>query len=343
MSVLVLALLLLALYLLYVRWRLLRPLDRPLPPDLPDDASGVDAWLERRDAREAPLQPGCGSSVQFAARARGKRAPVVVVYLHGWGASPPELAPVDTDIAEALGATLLRFRLSAHGLRPTERGAAAMVEGTSHATLRRDAAAAYALARLLGERVVLVGCSTGGSLAMWLSAQPWVGPELAALVLISPGFRLAKLPPAASTFSWLLLALPRALATKLIELANGGKLKRHGNSFAGERDVAHARVWTRVYPIGAVLHPIGVYVVNAATLRPAGVRVPVLAWANPRDSAVAFDATAAAVGAMPRGQLEVIDDSDGVHVICGDIGSPHTSARVSRRSAAFLRGVLDGA
>ena len=42
---------------------------------------------------------------------------------------------------------------------------------------------AYALGKLVGRRVVLLGCSTGGSLAVWLAAQPWVKNELAALIL----------------------------------------------------------------------------------------------------------------------------------------------------------------
>ena len=43
-----------------------------------------------------------------------------VVFLHGWGASPPEVAPVDERLAEALGANLLRFRLTGHGYEPEE-------------------------------------------------------------------------------------------------------------------------------------------------------------------------------------------------------------------------------
>ena len=38
----------------------------------------------------------------------------------------------------------------------------------------------------LGERVVVVGCSTGGTLATWLAAS---GADLAALVLISPNYK----------------------------------------------------------------------------------------------------------------------------------------------------------
>ena len=51
--------------------------------------------------------------------------------------------------------------------------------------------------KLLGRRVVLMGCSTGATLQMWLAAQPWVGEAvrggtLAALVLFSPGVQIAK-------------------------------------------------------------------------------------------------------------------------------------------------------
>ena len=72
---------------------------------------------------------------------------------------------------------------TAHGLSPKARCAEALATEQSPGQLRRDAARAHALAALLGERVVLLGSSTGGTLSVWLSVQPWVRPTLAALVL----------------------------------------------------------------------------------------------------------------------------------------------------------------
>ena len=57
-----------------------------------------------------------------------------------------------------------------------------------------------------------------------------------------------------------------------------------------------------------------------------------LAFANPTDGAVSFEATREAVGRMRRGELEVVTDSENRHVITGAILSPSTVERVTRRA-----------
>ena len=239
---------------------------------------------------------------------------------------------------------LLRFRLTGHGYAPEEgksgeelhRGGVAVAERQSHLQLRRDAAAAFALGRLLGERVVLVGCSTGGSLAVWLSGQPWVQRKIAAIVLVSPAFRLTAPYAVWVVFSWLILLSPRAVAALILRGFNGfHTLKRPSPKLTGDRGAAQARCWTRAWPIEAVRHVIGLYVVVRATVSYAKIRVPVLAFANPKDGAVSFEATREAVGRMKRGELEVVTDSENRHVITGAILSPSTVERVTRRAVDF--------
>jgi hypothetical protein len=89
----------------------LRPLSELelLPSDLPCTVAHVVAWLRARDQDEAPLEPGAESAVEWAV-GEAKPTELCVVYLHGWGASPPELSPVPEQLAAALGANLLRYR-----------------------------------------------------------------------------------------------------------------------------------------------------------------------------------------------------------------------------------------
>ena len=91
--------------------RALRPLSKLelLPPDLPCNVARVESWLRARDQDEAPLEPGAESAVTWAVE-EAKPTELCVVYLHGWGASPPELSPVPEQLAAALGANLLRYR-----------------------------------------------------------------------------------------------------------------------------------------------------------------------------------------------------------------------------------------
>ena len=105
--------------------RVLRPLSELelLPPDLPGTEARVESWLRDRDQSEAPLEPGAESCVTWAAEA-GEPTELCVVYLHGWGASPPELSPVPEQLAAALGARG-RPRLGSSSRGLAERAAAA--------------------------------------------------------------------------------------------------------------------------------------------------------------------------------------------------------------------------
>ena len=80
--------------------RALRPLSKLelLPPDLPCNVARVESWLRARDQDEAPLEPGAESAVTWAVE-EAKPTELCVVYLHGWGASPPELSPVPEQLA----------------------------------------------------------------------------------------------------------------------------------------------------------------------------------------------------------------------------------------------------
>lgn len=352
MPVLALALLVvllaLALHCYLRRWRLLRvlPHNELLDAGMPDTAAGVERWLNARDESAAPLRDGCMSSVKWASGA-GVRTNVCILFLHGWGASPPEIDPVDESIARAFGANLLRYRYTAHGLSPSQceideplqRASLSLVEGTSHETLRRDAATAYILGRLLGERVVIMGCSTGGVLATWLSEQPWVGAELAALVLLSPVFRMARMPSREIwlAVAWLVLLLPRPMSVRLLSLINGGPVKRPPPRLPGSRGEAQARCWTRVYPMEALIHLIGL-IIHVDCCRRKPVSRPLLAFACPGDNAASFAATEEMVRTVPHGELEVVRVGAGesAHVITGSICSPSTVSVVVSRSVEFL-------
>ncbi len=139
----------------------LRSYDPKLASPLPADCTtpeAVERWLSEREAAAAPLQPVAASRITWSGE-RGARANVVLVFIHGWSASVQELDPCDARIAAELGATLLRFRLTGHGLKPSARGGAALLQQATRDALLSDIAQAFACARNLGDRVVLFGSS----------------------------------------------------------------------------------------------------------------------------------------------------------------------------------------
>ena len=282
-------------YLVLKRLLLLRPLSEfeLLPHDIPCTEARVESWLRERDQREAPLQPGAESAVQWA-RAPGVATELCIVSLHGWGACPRELSPVPERLAGELGANLLRFRYTAHGLQPTERGGEAMLAQQNATVLRADAATAFSLGALLGKRVVLLGCSTGGSLSLWLAAQPWTARALAGLVLVSPGLRLTMPALLWEVMSWVVVLLPPPAARAVLRAANGGPHKEPKiRPPPGPRADALAMYWTRRYPIGAALHPITTFRLISASVPFERIGVPVLSLGNPRDPVNSFEAMGA--------------------------------------------------
>jgi esterase/lipase len=108
------------------------------------------------------------------------RSAVALIYLHGFSSSRQESRPLMTQVASALGANLFYARLNGHG-RTGEALAAASVADWQH-----DALEALAIGRQLGEQVVVVGASNGGTLATWLATQR-ASADLAAFECSFPG------------------------------------------------------------------------------------------------------------------------------------------------------------
>lgn len=106
-----------------------------------------------------------------------------IVYLHGFSASREEGNPVHVDIAKKFGCNLYLSRLSQHGIDTTDALANLTVDN-----LWASAKQALAIGKQLGDSVILMGTSTGGSLALQLAAD--YPNDVAALVLLSPNIEI---------------------------------------------------------------------------------------------------------------------------------------------------------
>jgi pimeloyl-ACP methyl ester carboxylesterase len=105
-----------------------------------------------------------------------------IVYLHGFSASQEEGDPVHTDLARRIGANLYLSRLADHGVDTTE-----PLLGFTADRVWESAKQAYAIGKKLGKNVILVGTSTGGTLALKLAS---LYPEIHSLILLSPNIAI---------------------------------------------------------------------------------------------------------------------------------------------------------
>jgi pimeloyl-ACP methyl ester carboxylesterase len=105
------------------------------------------------------------------------------VYLHGFSASQGEGDPVHRYIAARYGCNLYLSRLAEHGIDTSE-----AMAGLTADEYWESAKQALAIGRQLGDSVILMGTSTGGTQALQLAAA--FPNQVAALVLMSPNIAI---------------------------------------------------------------------------------------------------------------------------------------------------------
>lgn len=105
-----------------------------------------------------------------------------IVYLHGWSASQMEGDPIHRETAKLYGCNLYLPRLAGHGLDEQE----AMLNLTADEVLQ-SAKEAIAVAKTLGDKVIIMATSTGGTLALHLAGGD---NDIAGILLYSPNIEI---------------------------------------------------------------------------------------------------------------------------------------------------------
>jgi len=149
---------------------------------IPYEGMALQEWVKAREAKAKP-KPDNEARIIWADDSSKARTRYAVVYLHGFTASQEEGDPVHVNVANHIGANLYLSRLSEHGLQ----GDNALMKMTA-TSLWESAKDAYAIAKKLGDSVIIMGTSTGGTLALMLAAEQY--PEIAGLMLLSPNIEI---------------------------------------------------------------------------------------------------------------------------------------------------------
>ena len=287
----------------------------PLPAPIED----VDAYIETAEAAAGtrhPLIPDVEKRITWYGGVG--RTFYAVVYLHGFSATRQETAPAAERIARELGANLFETRLSGHG-----RQREALV-GVSAEDWLADTAEALAIGGRIGERIVLVGSSTGGTLAVAMAAHESMRP-VSTLVLISPNFA-----PANASAEWL-TAPAGPLLAKLL----------YGDTRRWEPyNERQARYWSTEYPFDAVVEMMRLVDFTRDRL-PLTLRQDLLVFLSPDDRVVSVEAMAGAlekIDAPLKQVVEVRNPGDpSHHILAGDILSPAMTDTLVSTVVAFVR------
>lgn len=95
----------------------------------------------------------------------GKKTKYALVYLHGFSASHEEGAPIHTEVAQRYGMNLYLSRLEDHGRRDTN----TFIHLTPDAYMA-SVEEAIAIGKTIGDSVIIMSCSTGGTLGLIYAA-----------------------------------------------------------------------------------------------------------------------------------------------------------------------------
>jgi esterase/lipase len=112
-----------------------------------------------------------------------KKTPYSVVYLHGFSASYKEGDPVHFTFAKDFGCNLYLPRLADHGIDTTDQ----LLQFTPD-RLWESSKEALAIGRAIGEKVIVMSTSTGGTMALILAAE--FPKDIYALINMSPNIAI---------------------------------------------------------------------------------------------------------------------------------------------------------
>ena len=235
-----------------------------------------------------------------------QKTPYSLVYLHGFSASRQELSPTTEVLADKIGANAFYTRLTGHG-----RSGQAMTEASVKAW-KEDTLEAYEVGRQIGDQVILISASTGGTLATWLQSQEST-TKLAANIMVSPNFGVNS--SAASILLW-----PGGLT--FAKWINGDE-----RSFTPSNEL-HALYWTERYPLEAVV-PMLELVEEVTELDKSKISIPQLFIYSPQDQVVDVERIEETIEEFKTSRVTAFkftSSSDPAqHVLSGDACAPEST------------------
>lgn len=288
-------------------------------PVAPTPGSDPEIWLAAAEARAGDIVAGAEKRLRWFDGVSGRRTGLAVVYIHGFSATRREIAPVPELVADALEANLFETRLAGHGLAEDP------LNGVRAEDWLDDGVESLAVAAAIGERVVLIGTSTGATLALALADHEFFR-RVEILVLLSP-----NLGPRDSAAEWLLRPAGKLLARAMI-----GEYRSW--TPANEQQ---ARYWSTQYPTAALVEMMRLVGLAREKL-PLAFEQPLLTIYSPGDLVVDVERIRAMEHAVSAPRLAFMPlraaGDPGRHVIAGDILGAANNERVSELIVRFVKG-----
>jgi len=157
------------------------PIYNKVLPQVPATPASLESFIRAGESKHK-LRPDNQARIVWANDSLKQKTEYSIVYLHGFSASQGEGEPVHRLIAGKFGCNLYLSRLAEHGIDTTEQ----LVSLTTD-ELWESAKTALAIGSQIGKKVILMGTSTGGTLALMLAADY---PQVHSIILLSPNISI---------------------------------------------------------------------------------------------------------------------------------------------------------
>lgn len=282
-------------------------------PELPED---LDRYLQNAESRYTDLTPGAEKSIHWSSPDKRKTR-YAFIYLHGFSACRQESEPVPSRIAQHFGCNIYFARLSGNG-----RSDDALAEGSVNKWVN-DASEALTIADRIGEKTIVIGSSTGATIAWWIAHQPQFCQQIHALVFFSPNFGVYDQKARFLLWPW---------GAQVAQFAIG---KYRISEPVTEQQVMY---WTNRYPVRALL-PMMAMVGLARKYPPSATSIPVYVLYSDLDKTVDAECIKAFYRQIKTKKTSLLINNPGAaskHVLVGDIMAPQNNTAVLKSVIEFL-------
>ena len=284
----------------------------------------LDKQIQDSEAAVKGIRPDCQARIVWADSVKKGKTKLVILYIHGFSATQEEGNPVNRNIAKKYRANLYLARLAGHGI---DLGDSTMANVTADDFIQ-SAEYALAVAKTLGDEVVVMSTSFGGALTTYLASQH---PEIKAIVLYSPCIKV---------FDDNAEILDNPWGLELGKAVSGSYLRDLKPS-----NTEHAKYWTMHYHLNGVI-ALQNFLTNA--MKPetfAKIKCPVLMeyWyknEKEQDNVVSVPAMLRMFEELgSKNKQKIAIPNAGNHVLASPILSKDV-ATVQKETEKFLDGVL---
>ncbi|MBT3234428.1 MAG: alpha/beta fold hydrolase [Bdellovibrionales bacterium] len=252
--------------------------------------------------------------------AEGEKSKYSIVFLHGFSASPKELAPYPKNLAKELGANGYSTRFKGHGTMLSS----ALADATL-ADWQKDALIALSWGLELGEKVILAANSTGCTFALWLAVN--FPDKIHDLILTSPNMGpKSSLPD-------LLLYPGGKLLTKMLT-----QIERKCTQFHPKQML----YWHTKYPSQALttmMHAVEM----ARHLPLARIKIPALVLYSKQDKTVNLDAVKEMFHLLGSKQKKMVHIQAATGHLLGGVVSAQSDPDLMEIAFNFIRSNFDQA